>query len=139
MHDLDPTLAETIADGADCRWTVLPSLVEGLSGIAEFMIDMYRATGKPAHLERAENMADTVTWYAVHREEGTAFPGRWFMKLSTDFATGSAGIGLFLGRLLDPSLPRALVDMAADDSARPENATPKQMSVPSDHVAPIGV
>lgn len=110
--------AETIAEGAFAVWSVLPSVVDGLSGIGEFMLDCHRATGRAVYLARARRIAETVLWYAVERPAGVAFPGRWFTRLSTDYATGSAGIGLFLGRVLDPSRPRTLVDLPTDRPPR---------------------
>ena len=38
--------------------------------------------------------------FAIERPTGIAFPGENLLRISTDFATGSAGIGLFLDRLV---------------------------------------
>jgi lantibiotic modifying enzyme len=105
------TLAERIAAGAYCRWSVLPSVLEGLSGVGQFMLDMYRVTGRHIYLDRARTMAETVLWYEIERPAGVAFPGRWFTRISTDYGTGSAGIGLFFDRLLRQS-DWELVDFA---------------------------
>jgi hypothetical protein len=110
--------AEVIAEGAFCRWSILPSLVEGLSGIAEFFLDLHHATGRRERLEQAHLMADTLEWYVVERPEGATFPGRWLTKVSNDYATGSAGIGLFLGRLLHPARRRQVVDLTPARAAR---------------------
>ncbi len=113
--------ARSIADSAFCKWTILPSQVEGVSGIAEFMLDMFDFTGEQEYRDRAATIADTILWYAIERPNGIVFPGRWLSRVSTDFATGSAGIGLFLLRLVRRG-PRFLVDM--DDPVPSNEATP---------------
>lgn len=102
--------AEMIAEGASTKWTILPNLLTGLSGIGEFMLDMFFLTGHVEYVERALDMAATVLWYAIERPTGIAFPGRWLGHISNDYATGSAGVGLFLDRIVEPK-SRYLVDM----------------------------
>jgi hypothetical protein len=104
--------AETIAESTFIRWSVLPSVLDGLSGIGEFMLDMAQATGRTMYAERALAIADSVLWYALDRPGGTAFPGRWLTRVACDYGTGSAGIGTFFDRMLSPG-PRFLVDVAA--------------------------
>ncbi|MFD8889512.1 hypothetical protein ACFVZ8_01955 [Streptomyces sp. NPDC059558] len=41
---------------------------------------------------------------------GIAFPGRWLNRIAHDHAPGSAGIGLFLSRLVSPG-ERAFADL----------------------------
>ncbi len=103
-------LAETIADGCACKWTVFPSLVDGLAGIGDFMIDMYLATDCTEYYERARDIADTILWYGVERPQGIGFPGRSMTRLSNDFATGAAGILTYLHRLTTLGA-RPLVDL----------------------------
>jgi lantibiotic modifying enzyme len=102
--------AERIADGAAIKWSVLPSLLEGLSGIGEFMIDMYLATGTDRYRRMSLDLAETVLLFRIPKPTGVAFPGRWLTRISTDYATGSAGIAQFLGRAVNPG-PRRLVDL----------------------------
>lgn len=95
-------LAEEIAESTYIKWSVLPGLLEGISGIGEFMLDMFRFTGNVTYRDRALDIGETILWYRVERPEGTAFPGRWPTRISNDYGTGGAGIGLYLRRLLDP-------------------------------------
>ncbi len=111
------TAAESIAESVNVRWTVLPSQLDGIAGIGEFMLDMFLLTGRQDYWQRAATMAETALWYAVERDGGLAFPGRWHSRLTTDYATGSAGIGLFFLRLRAPG-PRFLVDLADADVGR---------------------
>lgn len=115
--------AEEAAQYAFCKWTVLPSLFSGVSGIGELMIDLFLKTGDERYLNRAHTIAETIQIYALPKPEGTAFPGRMLIRLSTDLATGSAGIGLFLHRLLDPG-PRHFLDLEAGQAARQREPRP---------------
>lgn len=92
--------ARRTARGAFCRFSVGPWQFEGLSGIGELMIDLYRATGDVEHLERAYEIGDSVLRYGVGRPTGRAYPGQYLVRLSNDFGTGAAGVGLFLHRLV---------------------------------------
>lgn len=103
--------ARIIADSAFCKWTILPNQIDGLAGIGEFMIDMFMSTREHKYLERAQEIAETILWYVIERPDGITFPGRWLNRISLDYATGSAGIGMFLLRLLNPG-PRYIVDLA---------------------------
>ncbi|XXF76975.1 lanthionine synthetase C family protein [Myxococcaceae bacterium GXIMD 01537] len=104
------SLAERIADDSYIKYSFIPCLFEGLAGIGELMLDMYRYTGKEHYLDRAHDIAESVLWFRIDRPEGTAFPGRWLTRISHDYATGAAGVGLFLHRLLQPR-ERLLVDL----------------------------
>lgn len=104
--------ARRIAQDSAVKFSVEPGLFEGLAGIGEFMTDLYIHTGEPVYHDVALDMAATVMWFRIDRPEGTAWPGRWLRRISNDYATGAAGIGLFLGRLLSPG-PRLALDLQA--------------------------
>ncbi|NYV72855.1 lanthionine synthetase LanC family protein [Streptomyces sp. UH6] len=105
-------LARRVADDTYVKYTYTPGLFEGLSGIGEFMLDMHCFTGEERYRRRALDIAETLLWFAVESEDGTAFPGRSLTRVSHDYATGSAGVGLFLSRLVRPRA-RAFVDLDA--------------------------
>ncbi|WP_424851791.1 hypothetical protein [Streptomyces sp. SAI-170] len=104
-------LARCIADDTYVKYAFVPGLFEGLSGIGEFMLDMYVFTGEERYRRNAFDIAETLLWFRIEGEDGTAFPGRWLTRISHDYATGSAGVGLFLSRLVRPH-PRHFVDLA---------------------------
>jgi len=104
--------AAMIADVAYCKWTVLPSAVDGLAGLGEYMLDMHLATGRDEYVTRAREIAETLLWYGIERPGGLAFPGRWLNRVSTDYAYGAAGVGLFFHRLVHGG-GRMLVDLHA--------------------------
>ncbi|MFJ8085500.1 class III lanthionine synthetase LanKC [Streptomyces sp. NPDC096205] len=104
-------LARRVADDTYVKYAFVPGLFEGLSGIGEFMLDMYVFTGEERYRCNAFDIAETLLWFKIEGEDGTAFPGRWLTRISHDYATGSAGVGLFLSRLVHPH-PRHFVDLA---------------------------
>ncbi|MFE9479562.1 lanthionine synthetase C family protein [Streptomyces spororaveus] len=103
-------LARRVADDTFVKYTYSPGLFEGMAGIGEFMLDMYSSTGERAYRDRARDIAGTILWFRVENEDGIAFPGRWLNRIAHDYATGSAGIGMFLSRLVTPGR-RAFVDL----------------------------
>jgi lantibiotic modifying enzyme len=104
------TLARQIASDTLIKYAFVPSLFEGLAGIGELMLDLYRFTGEEGYRRDALDVAETVLWFKMERPEGIAYSGRWLTRISNDYATGAAGIGLFLQRLLHPG-PQLLVDL----------------------------
>ncbi|MFB7247354.1 hypothetical protein CW362_21815 [Streptomyces populi] len=109
-------LARRIADDTYVKYSYTPGLFEGLAGIGEFMLDMHCFTGEERYRRNAFDIAETLLWFRTEGEDGTAFPGRWLTRVSHDYATGSAGVGLFLSRLLRPRA-RAFVDLALPGTA----------------------
>ena len=98
------------------KYAVAPGQFLGLSGIAEFFIDLYRTTQNPTHLKRAFQFARSILLYRIPRHKtsrgkGYAFPDVHLLRISHDFSNGSAGIGMFFLRLLEPMRPRALMDI----------------------------
>jgi len=118
-------LAEKAARYVAVRFTVFPGQFVGLSGVGEFLLDMYHFTQDSSYLRDAWRLAEGVLMFHVQRPQGILFPGDELVRFSTDYGTGSAGIGLFLLRLLRPGARRfydfALapdVPLATPDSAR---------------------
>ncbi len=81
------------------KYTVFPSLFRGLSGLGNFLLDACALTGEERYLRHAHRAAGGVMLFGVERPDGLAFPGEQLYRISTDFATGSAGVALFLHRL----------------------------------------
>lgn len=61
---------------------------------------MYSATGDRTYLDDAHQVAKKILLYQINTNGGVAFPGEELLKISNDLGTGSAGVGLFLSRLL---------------------------------------
>lgn len=92
-------ILEKIYIDADRKFAVFPGQFCGLAGIGEFLLDLHDMTGEQRFLESARRIADGILLFRVERE-GSAFPGETASRLCCDYGTGSAGIGLFLNRLL---------------------------------------
>jgi len=109
-------LAEKAANAVVTKYAILPQQFTGLSGIGEFLLDMYVFTGERRYLDNALRLARGVLLFQITRPEGIAFPGEELTRICTDYGTGSAGVGLFLLRLLEPSR-RLFYDIHSDLSA----------------------
>lgn len=84
----------------DRKYAVFPGRFSGLAGIGEFLLDLYEFTGETQYRESASKPAEGITHFAVERNGGLAFPGELLSRLCCDYGTGSAGIALFLNRLM---------------------------------------
>jgi lantibiotic modifying enzyme len=103
-------LAERIAEDTYIKYSFIPGLYEGLAGIGEFMLDAYCIVEDQKYYQYALDIAETLIWFGIPKADGIAFPGRWLTRVSHDYATGAAGIGLFLSRIKNKA-PRYFVDL----------------------------
>ncbi len=92
---LDP-----LADDASRKYVAFPQLFRGLAGMGNFLLDVWDLTGDERHLLAAWEAAEGILLFRIDRQEGIAFPGEQARRESGDFATGAAGVSLFLDRLL---------------------------------------
>ena len=98
----DDSLRRVVRENLEdsCRkYAVMPQLFHGLAGIGNVLLDAFELTGEQRYLHEAWRTAEGVLLFRVDRHEGIVFPGEQSLRESTDFATGSAGVGLFLDRL----------------------------------------
>ncbi|USD36543.1 class III lanthionine synthetase LanKC [Ferrimonas sp. SCSIO 43195] len=93
------------------RYSAAQGSFNGLAGLGELLLDIHRATGDDQYHRAACQIADSIVLFSVSRPEGKVYFGRGGFRLSTDLAHGSAGVGLFLQRLLTNS-SRWLHDLA---------------------------
>lgn len=91
------------------KLTVFPGQFSGMAGIGELFVDLHQHTGEEHYRDEALRFADRILLFGVERSEGLVFPGDETVRVSTDFATGSAGIGMFLRRLANGG-PRTFYD-----------------------------
>ena len=98
-EELEAELGRVIPDV--CRkYTVAPGLFNGLAGLGNFLLDCYQMLGDERYLREAHNAARGILLFEIDKSSSIAFPGDYLHRISTDFGTGCAGIGLFLHRLL---------------------------------------
>jgi hypothetical protein len=102
--------AEAIALASYSRYAGLQGSCSGMAGIIEFYTDMFQCTGQHIYQQQALDLAYRVSLFAVPRQIGLIYPGRMMIRLSTDFAFGSAGVALMLHRVLHGG-PRLLMDL----------------------------
>ncbi|MEM8530898.1 MAG: class III lanthionine synthetase LanKC [Chloroflexota bacterium] len=95
-------LAARTANYAAQGFAVLPGQFVGMSGLGEFLIDMYMFTNKSQYLQQAQALAANLALFGIKQPEGLAFPGDGLFRLCNDYGGGSAGIGMFLHRLQKP-------------------------------------
>lgn len=93
------------------RYAIFPQKGFGLAGVGDFLIDMANhAIDESECLAGAHLVARGVLLFKLDRDEGVAFPGDELWKISCDYLTGSAGIGLFLNRLHSRATPEFFLD-----------------------------
>jgi lantibiotic modifying enzyme len=80
----------------------------GLAGFGELLLDFYQVTGDINYLNNAFHTASGILPSRITRAEGFAFAGYDHLRISCDVGMGSAGIGMFLHRLLNPQTSRLL-------------------------------
>ncbi len=82
------------------KYTKFPGLFSGLAGLGNALLDASHILGDQECGAVAWSVARGILLQAVRRDSGTYFPGEFSFRLSMDLGTGSAGIALFLHRLL---------------------------------------
>ena len=70
-------------------------------------LDIAELTGDVRYRATAARIAREVLLFGIEKEAGLAFPGEHLLRISTDLATGSAGIALFFSRFTQ-NAPRAV-------------------------------
>lgn len=94
------TILERIFVDSDLKITIFPGRFYGLAGIGDFLLDLHQFMNEDkSYLEGACRIAKNLSLFAKEKEAGRAFVGDGLSRVSCDFATGSAGIALFLNRL----------------------------------------
>ena len=93
------SILEQIFIDTDRKYAVFPGRFAGLAGLGEFLLDMHDLSGEQRFVNSARKVAEGIMHFRVERN-GAAFPGELSSRLCCDFGTGSAGIALFLNRLL---------------------------------------
>lgn len=81
----------------------------GLSGLGELMLDMFYYLSDEKYLDAAYYLAEAILPHGMPKPEGIAFAGAELLRISCDFGMGSAGIGWFFHRLLNPQASRLLL------------------------------
>ena len=111
------SILEKIFVDTDRKYAVFPGKLMGLSGLGDFLLDMHEVTRQPRFLESARKVAEGIMQFQVERR-GIAFPGESTSRLSCSYGNGSAGIALFLKRLLGEQGNPLMLDCYFQNSER---------------------
>jgi hypothetical protein len=96
-------LLPAVVRAAAPMFTAFPGLLQGRSGLIHFLI----AAGGAGVDEMIKRMVDEhvrlLSLHAIRRPKGLSFPGHGLLRLSSDLATGGAGVltALLAHRALD--------------------------------------
>lgn len=102
------------------QFYLFPGLFEGAAGIVLFLAGT-RAIGGAERQRRLVEQVQIMNWHVVHVNGRRQIPGSQLMRISTDLATGSAGVVLALA---------AASDAAASPSGSTRVGLPFSMSPP---------
>ncbi len=112
--------ANRCANACGSKWANKIWQNYGLAGFGELHLDFHQILGDRERLENARRLAQGTLLFQLQRPEGIAFPGIELLRISADYGSGMAGVGLFLQRVLNPELPRLLaLDELLETSAAP--------------------
>lgn len=109
------SILEQIFIDTDRKYAVFPGRFTGLAGLGDFLLDMRDLTGEQRFLESANKVTEGIMHFRVKRN-GTAFPGELLSRLCCDYGTGSAGIALFLNRLMGKQKSDFMLDELFESS-----------------------
>ena len=93
------SILEKILVDTDRKYAVFPGRFMGLAGLGDFLLDVHEVTSEARFLQAACKVAEGAMRFRVERR-GIAFPGDSVSRLSCSYGNGSAGIAVFLNRLL---------------------------------------
>jgi serine/threonine protein kinase len=85
------------------KYTISPDLFSGLSGLGNYMLDVYEFLGDESYLDLAYRAAEGLKLFTIKRKEGFSFPLLTPNKICTDYSSGSVGVALFMNRLINHS------------------------------------
>jgi len=110
-ESLRPFLDGIFHDAAR-KYAIFPGRFYGLAGLGDHLLD--RADFEPAddrYLDAARRVAAGIRLFEVKRPGcACGFPGFDLWKVSCDYGSGGAGIGLFFDRLLTRRGPEFMLD-----------------------------
>lgn len=88
---------DRIRQAANSRMYILPGLFSGRAGILLYLAGR---SATPATDPAVAKQVSGLAWHALPYADGLAFPGTALLRLSSDLATGTAGVLLALGAAL---------------------------------------
>jgi len=101
-----------ISRDAARKYAIFPGRFFGLAGLGDFLLDVADFEPDSAkYVDGAKRVAAGIRLFEIKREGcRCGFPGFDLWKVSCDYGSGGAGIGLFFHRLLTRRGPEFMVD-----------------------------
>jgi hypothetical protein len=110
---------DDILPDVDRKYAIFPGKFMGLAGMGDFLLDLAETEGYERRArDAARRVATGVTLFQLERPEGIAFPGYDLFRITCDYGSGSAGIALFLNRLLTGRQADFLLDTLFQDETK---------------------
>ncbi|WP_280698570.1 class III lanthionine synthetase LanKC [Kitasatospora sp. GP82] len=112
---------------AEPEFIIQPGLFNGRAGLLGYLGRLRNAPDRDRCADRADRHRRLLSWHQVSYRGHLAFPGDQLLRLSSDLATGSAGVLLALGTVLagTPFLPWTA------PASRPRTAPPSATDLPT--------
>lgn len=101
----------SIAKGCSLRYSGHPGLLTGMTGIGEFFLDLQNISQDTDFSEQIDEIIANITMFLFNNGNGLASPSESLTRTTFDYGTGSSGIALFFHRLINPTIPRRLLDI----------------------------
>lgn len=95
--------AEKAASYLKGKTSIATGILNGMSGLGEVFIDLYRITKKEEHLLEACRFAERIKQFALVKGEQISFAGEESFRFADDFGAGSSGVAWFFYRLTNLS------------------------------------
>lgn len=94
-------MIEELAPTIEIKYAAFPGLFDGLSGLANTMLDLYQFLGERKYKNKANKVIKGILLFQIDLDEKVYFPGDYLKKFSLDFGSGSAGICVVLDRYVN--------------------------------------
>ena len=130
-------LLDDIRQEMNRKHAIYPGRGFGLASLGELLLDMaYAGIEAEKSREMAAKVASGIVLFQLDKgDQGIAFPGADLWKISCDYFSGSAGIALFLHRLLHPGPADFMLDELIPSANRQRKEVVEGATVPSASLA----
>jgi hypothetical protein len=104
-------VARKIAAGADIRYCVHHGLFTGMTGLAEFYLDLQRLCGLREFDSQLSSMKSFIRDFMFEANGGLCLPSESLTRVTFDYGTGAAGVSYLFERCANPKKKRRLLDL----------------------------
>jgi serine/threonine protein kinase len=125
------SLLDEIRLEMDRKHAIYPGRGFGLASLGELLLDLAQANfDRETCIRLARKVASGIMLFQLDKgERGIAFPGADLWKISCDYFSGSAGVALFLHRLLNGGPADFMLDELLDTTDHLSRTSQQQRSL----------